>query len=90
MDTLALSTSVAFSPEGKLLASSSYDHSVKVWDLDTGECLQTFLGHDACVWSVVFHPVGQILATAGEDNTIKLWELQSGCCLKLSKDINTG
>ena len=68
-------TSVAFSPDGKSLASGSYDCLVKVWDVATGQNTLTLKGHDSTVTSVVFSPDGKHLASGSDDCTIKLWNL---------------
>lgn len=66
-------TSVAFSPDGKLLASGSYDKTVRVWDIQTADLKLTLKGHDDVVESVAFSPDGT-LASASADKTVKLWE----------------
>jgi WD40 repeat protein/serine/threonine protein kinase len=69
---------VAFSPDGKRLASGSGDNTLKVWDAQTGQELLTFKGHTNTVWSVAFSPDGKRLASASEDNTVKVWDAQTG------------
>ena len=63
---------VEFSPEGQLIATTSYDQTVKLWRPD-GELLTTFTDHQGPVWSVSFSPNGQIIASASSDQTVLLW-----------------
>ncbi len=63
---------VAFSPEGEMLATASVDSTVKLWNRD-GALLKTLTDHEAAVSFVAFSPDGQMLATASEDKTAKLW-----------------
>ncbi|KAH7118307.1 WD40-repeat-containing domain protein, partial [Dactylonectria macrodidyma] len=56
-------SSVAFSPDGKLIASASHDKTVKVWDAATGKVQQTLKGHSDWVSSVAFSPDGKFLLT---------------------------
>jgi WD40 repeat protein/serine/threonine protein kinase len=69
--------SVRFNPDGQRLASASYDQTVKVWDIRTGQTVLTLKGHTGAVFSVCFSPDGQRLASAG-DETIKVWDAQTG------------
>jgi WD40 repeat protein len=70
--------SVAWSPEGKRLATASADKTAKVWDAETGKVLLTLTGHDDEVYSVAWSPDGKRLATASADKTAKVWDAQSG------------
>ena len=64
---------VAFSPDGRLLATASIDTTAKVWDPATGDCLRTLTGHAEPVDGVAFSPDGRLLATASIDRTAKVW-----------------
>ena len=68
--------SVAFSPDGKLLASGSADHTIILWDLETRKPSgQPLAGHAGPVSSVAFSPNGKLLASGSDDHTIILWDL---------------
>ncbi|MEG4110705.1 MULTISPECIES: WD40 domain-containing protein [unclassified Microcoleus] len=69
--------SVAFSPDGKRLASASFDNTIKLWHLETQKPIATLTGHSSSVRSVAFSPDGKILASTSADKTIKLWNLQT-------------
>lgn len=65
---------VAFSPDGKYLATASKDHLVKLWDAATGNEMRTYRGHTGAVYSVCFSPDGKRLASASEDRSIRIWD----------------
>src|SRR5258707_8416103 len=71
--------SMAFSPDGSLLASGSDDHTIKLWEESSGRELRTLTGHTTAVGSVPFNPDRSLLASGSDDPTIKLWEASSGC-----------
>lgn len=72
-------TCVAFSPDGKLIASSeSIHHEVKLWDAATGRELRTLKGHSSFVSSVAFSPDGKQIVSGSDDLTVKLWNLETG------------
>jgi len=70
--------SVAFSPDGRRVASASDDKMVRIWDSTTGKEIFLLRGHTDSVWSVAFSPDGQYIASASRDKTIRIWEATSG------------
>ncbi len=75
--------SVAFSPDGEILASASDDKTVKLWNTQTGQFLKKLEGHDQRVWSVAFSPDGKTVASSSEDKTVRLWDIHTGECWKV-------
>jgi WD40 repeat protein len=74
--------SVAFSPDGQILAGGSDDSTVMLWEVSTGQCLKTLRGHTDKVWSVAFSSDGQTLVSGSQDETVKIWNVKTGECLK--------
>ena len=66
--------SLAFSPDGRRLATSSEDQTVRLWDVETGQEVLTLRGHADIVPTVTFSPDGNQLATAGADGIVLVRE----------------
>ena len=71
-------TSVAFSPDGVLLAVGSEDASVRLWEVATGHLRQTLHGYEGEVGAIAFSPDGALLASGSRDGTIRLWDTKTG------------
>jgi sugar lactone lactonase YvrE/tRNA A-37 threonylcarbamoyl transferase component Bud32 len=69
---------VAFSPDGKRLASAGWDNTVRLWDADKGQEVLALTGHRARVNAVAFSPDGTHLASASADGTVRLWDADKG------------
>ena len=72
-DLPANATSIVFSPDGKILVSGSYDATIRLWDIATGEQLHTLEGHTYSITSVAVSPNGSIIASGSFDGTVLLW-----------------
>lgn len=67
--------SVVVSPDGKLLASGSYDNTVKLWEIESRKEIASLTGHTSHVYSVAFSPDGKLLASGSHDYKVKLWDV---------------
>lgn len=80
-ETISQILSVAFSPDGKLLATGDVNHEIHVWQVADGKRLLTCKVDEGWVWSVAFSPNGRLLASSA-NRTVKLWDVQTGQCLQ--------
>ncbi|TMC16900.1 MAG: hypothetical protein E6J33_08740 [Chloroflexi bacterium] len=71
-------TAVAWSPDGKKIASASADTNVQVWNVATGTNILTYRGHSSKVNAVAWSPDGTRIASASEDRTVQVWDATTG------------
>jgi len=67
-----------FSPDGRIMATGSWDTTIKLWDVQTQKQIRTLSGHRLFVNDVAFSPDGQLLASASYDMTVKVWDVSTG------------
>jgi eukaryotic-like serine/threonine-protein kinase len=69
-------SSLAFSPDGQMLATASMDYSIRLWDFVKRQRLATFHGHLSEVWTLAFSPDGQSLVSGAKDGSVKWWPVR--------------
>ncbi len=69
-----------------MVASGSWDKTVRLWNAQTGECLHIMAEHTDKVWDVSFNKNASHLASGSSDKTIKIWDTKTGLCVKTLGD----
>ncbi|MCS6807555.1 MAG: protein kinase [Bacteroidota bacterium] len=85
---LATVRAIAFSPDGKLIASGGDDKTVKIWDAATGTIMRSLRGHASSVTSVFFSPDGKLIISSGKDKTVRVWDSATGEPLQRSVGVS--
>lgn len=62
---------------GPYIISGSRDKTIKLWDISTGQCVFTLVGHDNWVRNLVFHPSGKYIVSVADDKTIRVWDVKN-------------
>jgi len=83
----AVAVALAFSPDGRLMASGHVDGFVHLWDVTQGQELPCRLRHEASVACVAFSPGGETLATGGLDSNLKLWDVAAACAGEARREL---
>ena len=81
---------VALTPDGRHVISGSWDGTLRMWDLQTGESLRTFEGHTDWVNAVAVTPDGARAVSGSSDRTLRVWDLESGQLLRTLKGHRDG
>lgn len=71
-------TTIAFSKDGRYLASGHDNGTIRIWDLQKGELVRSYEAHQRAVSALAFSPGGNLLASSGEEKVIRLWDVASG------------
>eukprot|EP00742_Colponemidia_sp_Colp-10_P004434 GILJ01004734.1.p1 GENE.GILJ01004734.1~~GILJ01004734.1.p1 ORF type:complete len:824 (+),score=148.01 GILJ01004734.1:503-2974(+) len=75
-------SSVAISPDSRFVALGSLDKIIQIWDLETGDFVETLKGHAKSVYSVAWSPDGRCIISGSKDETVKLWDVTAGSGLR--------
>ena len=75
--------SVALSADLRLAVSGSWDNTIRIWDMQSWDCLKILQGHTDRVRSIAINCDGRIVVSGSEDNSVRIWDIETGKCLKV-------
>ena len=79
-------TSIAFSPDSRVIALGGQDHAIRLWDIERGVCLRVLEGQEEYISSVFFSPDGTLIGSVAARQTIRVWDVKSG---KLHQEVRS-
>jgi WD40 repeat protein/transcriptional regulator with XRE-family HTH domain len=82
-ESLSGVVSLAFSPDGLLLATGDVSGAIRIWRVRDGQQILDVKEHRGWVWSVCFSPDGSLFASGSADGSVRLWQTSSGQCLRV-------
>lgn len=80
---------ISWSPDGRLLASPSAENTIRIWDVESSECITILKGHQSRVYSVAWSADGERLFSSSQDETIGIWDISTGKLLHQVKGFNS-
>ena len=89
LDTFAWSPTIFWANITPILASGSEDGTIRLWNIDRGECIRILSKHSSAIWSVAFSPDGKYLASGSSDKCVHIWITQTGQLLHTHRDKGT-
>jgi guanine nucleotide-binding protein subunit beta-2-like 1 protein len=81
---------IALSNNAEFALSASWDRSLRLWNLKTGDCITKFLGHTKDILSVAFSPDNRQIVSGGRDSKLKMWNVKGECMYTMDKDCHSG
>ena len=69
---------LAYSPDGRMVASGSVDKNIRLWDVRTGNELTAINGHTGAITAICFSPDSTLLASGSSDRTVRIWDISTG------------